>query len=52
MKGVMRIRGQLLAVLLVLLIAATCGAGMTLGKTHAHAEEQTYVSESDKKIGR
>ena len=44
MKGAMRMRGQFLAMLLVLLITATCGASMTLGKTHAYAEEQTYVS--------
>lgn len=44
MKGVMRIRGQLLSVLLVLLIAATCGAGITFGGARAYAEEQTYVS--------
>lgn len=41
MKGAMRMRGQFLAMLLVLLITATCGASMTLGKTHAYAEEQT-----------
>ena len=41
MKGAMRMRGQLLSVLLALLIATTCGAIMTLGKTHAYAEEQT-----------
>ena len=44
MKGAMRMRGQLLSVLLVLLIVAICGAGMTLGGAHAYAEEQTYVS--------